>query len=137
MYLLKKGGDIVLKKGIVLLLVIITATLMLAGCGDSKNSEIAGKWIPTSANLNGKSVKYSDLNLEDGYFSFDFSESGHCKACIAGVEGEGDYTFNNTSVDININGEDYKVDYSNSTLTLSLNYGGTKCSFSFVKQTTE
>lgn len=126
-----------LKKGFVLLFVIVTMALMMSGCGDNYNSEIAGKWIPTSANLNGKSVKYSDLNLEDGYFSLEFSESGHCRATIAGVEGEGDYTFNNTSVDIKIDGEEYKIDYSNNTLTLSLNYGGTKSSFGFVKAPTE
>lgn len=126
-----------LKRVFALVLVIMTAAFVLTGCGDNANAEIAGKWIPTAANLNGENVRYSDLNLEDGYFSLEFSESGTCKATIAGVEGEGKYTFNNSSVDVRIDSEEYKIDYSNNTLTLTLNYGSNKSSFSFVKAPTE
>ena len=98
-----------------------------------KNSEIVGEWVPTTAKLNGSTIKYDELGIEKEKFGFVFTDDGKCTATLAGINDESSYTFNGTSVDIQINGEDYKLDYEKGNLTLSLNYGGEYTSFTFTK----
>lgn len=121
------------KKAIPLLICVLAAVIMLVGCGNNKNSEIVGDWVPTTARINGKTIKYDKLDIEDGKFGFSFSRDEKCKATIAGVSDESSYTFNGTSVDIELNGEKYKLAYESGTLTLTLNYGGENTSFTFTK----
>lgn len=106
---------------------------MLCGCSENKNSEIVGRWVPTTATINGTTVKYDELGIKENTFCFDFSNNEKCIATIAGVTDESPYTFNGTSVDIELNGEEYKLDYESGTLTLSLSYGGDYTSFTFAK----
>ena len=74
-----------------------------------------------------------ELGIEKEKFGFVFTDDGKCTATLAGINDESSYTFNGTSVDIQINGEDYKLDYERGNLTLSLNYGGEYTSFTFTK----
>lgn len=123
-----------IKKIAVTLSVVILSMCIFVGCSDNKNSEIVGKWIPTTASLNGETVQYSYLGLEDDYFGFTFSDNGKCTATLTGITGEGTYSFNGTSVDVTINDETQKLDYSNGTLTLTLNYDNDTTTFSFIKE---
>lgn len=123
-----------IKKIAVILSVTILSMCVFVGCSDNKNSEIVGKWIPTTASLNGETVQYSYLGLEDDYFGFTFDSNGKCTATLTGITGEGTYIFNDTSVDVTINNEVQKLDYSNGTLTLTLNYNNDTTTFSFIKE---
>lgn len=121
------------KKAVSLLICVFATLLMLCGCGENKNAEIVGEWVPTTAKLNGTTVKYDELGVEKDKFGFVFRDDGKCKATLAGISDESAYTFNGTSVDVQINGEDYKLDYEKGSLTLSLNYGGNYTAFTFTK----
>lgn len=121
------------KKAVSLLMCVFCAVFMLCGCGENKNSEIVGEWVPTTATLNGSTIKYDELGIEKEKFGFVFADDGKCTATLAGISNESTYTFNGTSVDIQINGEEYKLDYEKGNLTLSLNYGGNYTSFTFTK----
>lgn len=107
--------------------------IALVGCSDSKNSALVGDWTPSSVSLNGKTMQYKDLGLDDGQFIFSFKSDGKCTATLAGITGEGTYTFNDTSVDVEINGDTQKLDYTDGSLTLTLDYSGITSSFTFVK----
>lgn len=125
----------VIKKTFVLLCSACFLLLALCSCGeDQNNSEIAGHWVPTTATLNGSSVNYSELDLEDDYFSLTFNSDGTCTATLTGIEGSGTYVFNGTSVDITINGDTQRLTYENSQLTLTLSYDGNTSSFVFAKE---
>lgn len=118
----------------ILLLSVAILLFTLSGCGDNKkNEDITGKWIPTSAVLNGESVKYSELGLKDGYFQFEFSENGTCSATIAGIDYDGTYTFSETSVVATLNGNDERLVYEKVQGTLTYNYDHTT-SFTFIKE---
>ena len=121
------------KKAVSLLMCVFCAVFMLCGCGENKNSEIVGEWVPTTATLIGSTIKYDELGIEKEKFGFIFADDGKCTATLAGISDESTYTFNGTSVDIQINGEEYKLDYEKGNLTLSLNYGGNYTSFTFTK----
>ena len=121
------------KKAVSLLICVLSLAFMLFGCGENNNSEIVGEWVPTTATLNGSTIKYDELEIEKEKFGFVFTDDGKCTATLAGINDESSYTFNGTSVDIQINGEDYKLDYEKGNLTLSLNYGGEYTSFTFTK----
>ena len=71
-----------------------------AGCGSGENSKIVGKWQATKVKLKGETINFSELESEGKEFSFDFREDGSCKAVLGGVENNGSYTFNQTTVDI-------------------------------------
>lgn len=121
------------RKAVSLFICVLFAAFMFVGCSDNKNSEIVGEWTPTTATINGETIKYDELEIENDKFGFVFTDDGKCTATLAGISDESSYVFNGTSVDIQINGEDYKLDYDSGNLTLSLNYGGEYTSFTFTK----
>ena len=43
---------------------IIAVFIALSGCGNNRNSEIEGEWVPTTAYLNGVTVQYSELGID-------------------------------------------------------------------------
>lgn len=104
------------------------------GCNDNSDSEIVGKWVPATANINGETVQYSDLDLEDGSFYFEFKSNGSFSASIAGIHESGEYVFNDTSVDLILDDETQKMTYDNGSLTYAVDYGNQQTSFTFVKQ---
>lgn len=119
----------------ILLLIVTLLMFTLVGCGDNENNKvIVGKWIPTSAVLKGESVKYSELDLADGYFQFEFFANGSCSATIAGIEYDGSYTFNETSVVATLNGVEERLVYEKLQETLTYNFDNTN-SFTFIKET--
>ena len=122
-----------IKKTSALLFCVLFSLIIIAGCGKDENSVIVGDWIPTTASFDGETVQYSELGLEDGQFGFTFTSDGKCTATLAGVTGKGTYTFNETSVDVNINDKIQKLSYENNTLTLTLHYGTSVATFTFTK----
>lgn len=113
----------------------ITAVLMLSACGDNKNAEIAGKWVPATATINGETIQFSELNSDEKSFEFVFEENGSCQITIAGTTNNGTYTFNSTSVDIEYGGKQEKLIYADGMLTLNLNYNNETTSFMFTRAT--
>ncbi len=111
-----------IKKTVLLLIGIMIALLTLAGCSDSGNSEIIGSWVPTTATIGGTTVNYSTLELEEGNFGLEFYEDGRCVITLAGIDKEGTYTFNGTSVDVITGNDERKLDYSAGTITLYIDY---------------
>lgn len=124
----------IIKTAPFLLALCLTLFSLCACTNKNDNSEIAGHWVPTAASLNGTSVNYSELDLEDGYFGFTFNSDGSCTATLTGIESSGTYVFNGTSVDVTIGGDTQKLAYENSQLTLTLNYEDNSTSFVFVKE---
>lgn len=122
-----------IKKTAALLFCALFLIILLTACGDENNSEITGEWIPTTATLDGTTVQYSSLGIDDDQFFFTFSADGKCTASLAGIVGEGTYIFNDTSVDIEINNEVQKLTYENGTLTLTLDYENNPMSLTFTK----
>lgn len=111
-----------LKRRVIFSTALIAILFMFSACGDNPNTEIVGKWIPTSAKINGANVDYSTLDLDDDHFSFMFNENGKCSMTLAGITEEGTYTFNNTSIDIITPNDEIKLNYSSNTITLYLDY---------------
>lgn len=124
-----------MKRTFTLIFSVCLILFSLTACGEkADNSEIVGHWVPTAATLNGMSVNYSELGLEDDYFSLTFNQDGSCTAVLTGIEGSGTYVFNGTSVDMTISGDTQKLTYENSQLTLTLSYNGNSSSFIFAKE---
>lgn len=122
-----------IKKHTFFIILALSAVIMFSGCGENKNAQLVGEWIPTTASINGETIKYDELEIEDNKFSLVFEENGNCCATLAGITHETSYTFNDTSVDIELNGEIHKLAYENSTLTLTLDYGTEVTTFTFKK----
>lgn len=101
---------------------VIIILFAFSGCTGKENSEIVGSWVPATAKIGGTTVNYSTLELEDGKFALEFFENGKCVITLAGIDNDGTYTFNGTSVDIITGKDERKLDYSNGTLTLNLEY---------------
>ncbi len=121
------------KNAVSILICVVSLLFMLFGCSDNKNLEIVGEWVPTTATIDGSTVKYEELGIEKDEFGFVFKENGTCSATIAGITEEADYTFNGTSVDIEINGQSHKLSYDNGNLTLSLDYSEGYTTVTFAK----
>lgn len=121
------------KKLISLLICVMISAVALLGCSQSRNLEIVGEWVPTTATINGTRVRYDELGAGDDEFKFIFYENGNCKATIAGITEDAPYTFNDTAVDIEINGQSHKLLYENGSLTLSLNYSEGYTAVTFVR----
>ena len=119
----------------VLMIALFAAMLTLAGCGENKNSEIVGEWIPATATINGETVQFGDLDVESDKFGFVFKENGSCEITIAGTKNNGTYTFNETSVDIDYGGKSEKLLYSDGMLTMNFNYNNETTSFMCTKKT--
>ena len=109
--------------------------LFASGCGENKNSEIVGEWVPATANINGETIKFSELNTDSNNFGFVFEENGSCEVTIAGTKNSGSYVFNDTSVDIEYGGKTERLAYSDGMLTLYFNYNNESTSFMFTKKT--
>ena len=109
------------------------AVLMLSGCGENKNTQLVGEWTPATVSINGETIKYTELELEEKEFKLIFDANGNCHLTLAGVTHETTYTFNDTSVDIELNGESHKLTYENSTLTFTFDYGTEVTTFTFKK----
>ena len=105
----------------------------LAGCSDDNNQEIVGKWVPTTVTIGGSSVAYSEIKKEGKEFSLTFERSGKCILVLGGIRNEGEYVFNETSVDVTYGGQALKLDYSGGLITLTLNYNNESNSFLFSK----
>lgn len=115
---------------------LVGATMVLcsfAGCGGTDNSEIVGQWVPSTVSLNGETVKYSELGVDYDQFGFVFESGGKCTATLAGISGSGSYTFNGTSVDVEVNNDVKKLNYDKGVLTLALDYGNDTTTFTFTK----
>ena len=119
----------------VLMIALFAAMLTLAGCGENKNSEIVGEWVPATATINGETVQFGDLDVDSDKFGFVFKENGSCEITIAGTKNNGTYTFNETSVDIDYGGKSEKLLYSDGMLTMNFNYNNETTSFMFTKKT--
>ena len=116
-------------------LMIMLTLLFASGCGENKNSEIVGEWVPATANINGETIKFSELNTDSNNFGFVFEEHGSCEVTIAGTKNNGSYVFNDTSVDIEYGGKTERLAYSDGMLTLYFNYNNESTSFMFTKKT--
>ena len=116
-------------------LMIMLTMLFASGCGENKNSEIVGEWVPATANINGETIKFSELNTDNNNFGFVFEENGSCEVTIAGTKNNGSYVFNDTSVDIEYGGKTERLAYSDGMLTLYFNYNNESTSFMFTKKT--
>ena len=128
---------IIIKCALPVFLSLFVLIFLLSGCGDkSENEVLKGKWIPISAVINGESVQYSELELEDGYFQFNFKGNGSCTATLAGIEYSGSYVFSGTSVDAVLNGNNEKLSYEAARQTLTYSYDSTT-SFTFIKEQKE
>lgn len=122
-----------IKKIAALLVGAMMVLCSFAGCGGSDNSEIVGEWVPSTVSLNGETVKYSELDIDVSQFGFVFEPGGKCIATLAGISGSGSYTFNGTSVDVEVNNDIKKLNYDKGVLTLALDYGNDATTFTFTK----
>lgn len=122
-----------MKKTAFLLLCFLFVLICFSGCEENDSSEILGKWVPATAQINGETIQYSELGVNSNQFEFNFENGGKCKTTLAGVSSEGSYSFNGTSVDVEVNGDIKKLDYDNGTLTLVLNYDSNTTTFTFTK----
>lgn len=124
----------IIKRTSLVFLSLFAVIFLLSGCGDkSENEALKGKWIPISAVINGETVQYSELDLKNGYFEFNFKGNGSCTATLAGIEYKGSYVFSGTSVDATLNGNSEKLSYESARQTLTYSYDNTT-SFTFMKE---
>lgn len=124
----------IIKRTSLVFLSLFAVIFLLSGCGDkSKNEVLKGKWVPISAVINGETVQYSELDLKNGYFEFNFKGNGSCTATLAGIEYKGSYVFSGTSVDATLNGNSEKLSYESARQTLTYSYDNTT-SFTFMKE---
>jgi hypothetical protein len=126
-------GAIVMKRMIALLLAAVMTLGILARCTDDNNDVIVGKWVPSTVTLSGTTVAYSELANQDKEFSITFESGGKCRLVLGGIENDGTYVFNETSVDIDYCSKQMKLDYSEGIITLTLNYNNEATSYMFTK----
>lgn len=123
------------KKFAALSLLCLLISLLLPGCGEENNSAIAGEWVPSTVSIGGTTISYSELDTKGRDFNFRFNPDGKCKIVIGGVQNDGTYTFNDTSVDIQYGGKSQKLSYDQGILTLKMTYNGQTTSYMFTKVT--
>ena len=124
----------IIKRTSLVFLSLFAVIFLLSGCGDKSEIEVLkGKWVPISAVINGETVQYSELDLKNGYFEFNFKGNGSCTATLAGIEYKGSYVFSGTSVDATLNGNSEKLSYESARQTLTYSYDNTT-SFTFMKE---
>ena len=117
----------IIKRTLPVFLSLFAVIFLFSGCGDkSENEVLKGKWVPVSAVIDGETVQYSELELKDGYFEFNFKGNGSCTATLAGIEYKGSYVFSGTSVDATAN--------TLTTLTLGLKKTSVKTLLSIVTE---
>ena len=117
-----------------LVLCVFVFASIFCGCGSNGNTEIIGKWVPTTAKTDGETISYSELGIDEDQFGLDFKDSSNCTVTLAGISSDSAYTFNGTSVDLTVNGTAYKLSYDSGVLTMVLNYDNNRIEFSFTKQ---
>ena len=115
---------------------IIAVFIALSGCGNNRNSEIEGEWVPTTAYLNGVTVQYSELGIEKDQFGFGFNSDGTCVATRAGVTEKGSFVLNESSIDVNFGGAPERLDYDGKNIKLNYTYNNETTSFIFTKLST-
>ena len=115
---------------------IIAVFIALSGCGNNRNSEIEGEWVPTTAYLNGVTVQYSELGIEKDQFGFVFNCDGTCIATRAGVTEKGSFVLNESSIDVNFGGAPERLDYDGKNIKLNYTYNNETTSFIFTKLST-
>ena len=124
----------IIKRTSLVFLSLFAVIFLLSGCGDkSENEVLKGKWVPISAVINGETVQYSELDLKNAYFEFNFKGNGICTSTLAGIEYKGSYVFSGTSVDATLNGNSEKLSYETARQTLTYSYDNTT-SFTFMKE---
>lgn len=123
------------RAALLLLCACVLSALMLSGCASGNNAEIVGEWAPSTVSINGTTVSYSALDTKDRDFGFNFYSDGKCRVKIGGVENEGTFTFNETSVDVEYGGKTQKLSYNQGVLTLQLSYNDITTSYMFTKVT--
>lgn len=123
------------KSALALLCVICNVFIFLAltGCSNKDSNALEGEWVPTTATVSGKTIQYSELNADQSQFFFNFSSDGKCRAVLGGVESSGTYVFNETSVDVVLDGKDEKLKYEGGNLTMDFNYDNASTSITFTK----
>lgn len=124
----------IIKKTVALIISAFVILTLFVGCGKNTDSEIVGKWTPSTVTLNGQKITYKTLDLKEDDFEFNFTNDGKCTATLAGIDSNGTYTFNGTSVDVNFGNETQKLDYQNGNLTLAFNYDNALTMFTFIKE---
>lgn len=115
---------------------IIAVFIALSGCGNNRNSEIEGEWVPTTAYLNGVTIQYSELGIEKDQFGFVFNSDGTCVATRAGVTEKGSFVLNESSIDVNFGGAPERLDYDGKNIKLNYTYNNETTSFIFTKLST-
>ena len=105
----------------------------LSGCSNADNSAVVGEWTPSTVSINGTTISYSELDTENKDFGFHFYPDGNCKITIGGIQNDGTYTFNETSLDVHYGGKEQKLSYEGGVLTLKLSYNNQTTSYMFTK----
>lgn len=107
--------------------------ILLINCANKKNDILVGDWSPTTVEIQGKIMKYSDLGVNNSLFDLYFTKDGRCSVTIGGIETDGIYFLNKSSVDIELNDKNQKLCFQRRTLTMSLNYGNADALITFVR----
>ena len=118
---------------ILLALFCVLSVFALSGCSDADNSAVVGEWTPSTVSINGTTISYSELDTENRDFGFHFYADGNCKIKIGGIQNDGTYTFNETSLDVQYGGKSQKLSYEGGVLTLKLNYNNQTTSYMFTR----
>ena len=121
-----------MKKTLMVLLVLVLALAMLAGCGgkdkgsDSGSSTPAapeGKYALTSIKMDGADatpfLAMAGITAENMYL--DFSNNGNVKLSFMGMEGEGTFKVDGTKLTITVEGSDMDFVFDNNKITLAQN----------------
>lgn len=122
------------KKIAIILSCAFTFILIFTGCGNKKECEIVGDWVPSTATVNGTSVHYSSLGLEDDQFHLSFDSNGKCTVILTGITYNCTYIFNDTSIDITINNEKQKLGYESGIITYNLDYENNPMQICFTRK---
>lgn len=123
-----------IKKFAVIMFCVSMILLISAGCGTDKNSEIIGDWVPSTATINGTTVNYSQLGIDEDQFYLSFSSNDTCTVTLTGISHNCTYKFNDTSIDIIINNEEQKLGYEAGIIIYSLDYDNNPMQISFTKK---
>lgn len=111
----------------------ILSSILLINCTNKKNDILVGDWSPTTIEIQGTTIKYSDLIVNNQLFDLCFTKDGRCSVTIAGVKNDGIYSLNKSSVEIKINNKSQKLSFEGRTLTMSLDYDNTDTLITFVR----
>lgn len=107
--------------------------IMLLNCANKKNEILVGEWSPTMVEIQGTTMKCSDLGVNNSLFDLYFTKDGRCSVTIGGIKTNGIYFLNRTSVDIELNNKNQKLCFQSGTLTMSLDYGNSDTLITFVR----